>query len=187
MRSIGRWGVVALVVGVGVLGASRGARPAGRDALAPADAAADIAALRAEIEQLKGRLPDQSHVMKDVGYHFANLWFAGRAGNWPLAGFYLAETRSHLRWAVRVIPVRKTKAGDVDLRTILDGLERTVFADAQRAVEGKSPEAFARAYQAALAGCYSCHVASDKPFLRPHVPTEPEARIIDFAPAASGQ
>src|SRR6266568_2288679 len=33
--------------------------------------------------------PDQSHAMVDVGYHFANLWFAADKGNWPLAKYYL--------------------------------------------------------------------------------------------------
>ena len=63
---------------------------------------ADIAALKAEIERLKGMVPDQSHAMKDVAYHFTNLWFAGQKQNWPLADFYLSETRSHLHWAVRI-------------------------------------------------------------------------------------
>jgi hypothetical protein len=56
-----------------------------------------------------------------VGYHFANLSFAAERKNWPLADFYLAETRSHLRWAVRIIPVRKTRTGhDVELQGILE-------------------------------------------------------------------
>ena len=59
-----------------------------------------------DVTRLKSIATDQSHVMADVGYHFANLWFAGEKRNWPLAKFYLDETRSHLRWAVRVIPVR---------------------------------------------------------------------------------
>src|SRR6185369_13558026 len=79
-------------------------------------------ALPAEVERLKAVVPDQSHAMADVGYHFANLWFAGNKKNWPLAKFYLDETRSHLKWAVRIIPVRKTKAGDVDLRGILEAV-----------------------------------------------------------------
>jgi hypothetical protein len=44
--------------------------------------------------------------MKDA-YHFANLWFAGQKANWPLAEFYWSETRYHLRWAMRIVPVRK--------------------------------------------------------------------------------
>jgi len=45
--------------------------------------------------------------MADVGAHFTNLWFAGDHANWPLAQFCLDETKSHLRWAVRIIPKRK--------------------------------------------------------------------------------
>src|SRR5438093_6912557 len=67
----------------------------------PTDSTNEIAALRAEVNRLKGIVPDQSHAMKDVAYHFGNLWFAGQKTNWPLAEFYWSETRSHLRWAVR--------------------------------------------------------------------------------------
>ena len=88
-----------------------------------------IAALRAEIDQLKGKVPDQSHAMSDVGYHFANLWFAGEKKNWPLAKFYLDETRSHLNWAVRIIPVRKTRAGDLELKGILDAIDNTFLSE----------------------------------------------------------
>jgi hypothetical protein len=31
--------------------------------------------------------------MADVGYHFSNLWFAGRGRNWPLATYYYNEVR----------------------------------------------------------------------------------------------
>ena len=76
-----------------------------------ADSTNELATLKAEVERLKGLVPDQSHAMKDVGYHFANLWFAAEKKNWPLADFYASETRSHLRWAVRIIPVRKDPQG----------------------------------------------------------------------------
>ena len=32
-----------------------------------------------------------------------------------------------------------------------------------------------------LSGCYACHQASEKPFLRPRVPEAPEGRMIDFS------
>src|SRR5437867_12932811 len=108
---------------------------------------AELAALRAEVEVLKGKAPDQSHAMKDVGYHFANLWFAGQKQNWPLAKFYLDETRSHLRWAVRIIPVRKTKAGDVDLRGILEAVDNTMLSEIQKAIEKQEIKTFADTYK----------------------------------------
>ena len=152
--------------------------------LKPVSPTNEVAALRAEIEQLKGKVPDQSHAMKDVGYHFANLWFAGQQRNWQLARFYLDETRSHLRWAVRIIPVRKTKAGEVDLRGILESVDNTLLSEIQKAIEQQDVKRFGDTYRQSIEGCYSCHKASEKPYLRPQIPEQPEARIINFDPEA---
>ena len=147
------------------------------------DAGAEIAALKKEIELIKGKLPDQSHAMKDVAYHFTNLWFAGQKQNWPLAKFYLDETRSHLKWAVRIIPVRKVNGADLDLKAMLDGIDQTSLASLQKTIDAKNQADFSTAYQQTLNACYSCHAATGKPFLRLHLPEQPEARIIDFSPA----
>ena len=53
---------------------------------------AEVIVLRAEVDRLKGLIPSQSHAMADVGYHFANCWFAGQKKNWPLAQFNWEET-----------------------------------------------------------------------------------------------
>ena len=150
-----------------------------------ADEGTEIAKLKAEIDELKGRLPSQSHAMMDVGYHFSNLWFAGQGKNWPLAQFYLNETRSHLRWAVRIIPVRRIPGGEIDLRGLLEAVDSTGLAGIGKAIADKNGEAFTGAYRRTLDGCYSCHKASDKPYLRPRIPEQPESRIINFDPAAT--
>jgi hypothetical protein len=168
-----------------------GVTPAVRaqSAVAPSaagDQAADLARLKDEIERLKSLVPDQSHIMKDIAYHFSNLWFAGGAQNWPLAGFYLNETRSHLRWAVRVRPVRRTSTGELDLRPILDGFDRSLLTAVQKTIETRDPAGFAKTYRDALSGCLACHQAAEKPFLRPRVPDAPEDRMIEFSPSGSG-
>jgi hypothetical protein len=150
--------------------------------VAPADASLELAALKKEIEILKGKVPDQSHAMKDVAYHFTNLWFAGQKQNWPLAKFYCDETRAHLKWAVRIIPVRKIKGGELDLRPMLDALDQLVFTALSKTIEAKNLNDFSAAYRQSLDACYSCHAAAEKPFLRLHIPEQPEARIIEFAP-----
>jgi hypothetical protein len=142
-----------------------------------------IAALQAEVNRLKGLVPDQSHAMKDVGYHFANLWFAGKNANWPLADFYWAETRSHLRWAVRIIPVRKDPQGnEIRLQEILDPIEKSSLEGIHGAISEKDTEKFSNAYRQMMESCYSCHLAAGKPFLKLHIPAEPEAPIINFEP-----
>jgi hypothetical protein len=86
----------------------------------------DMTALKAEVDRLKGMVPDQSHVMADVGLHYSNLWFAGEQENWPLAQFCFDETRSHLHWAVRIIPVRKNLKGEeIRLTEILGAIDGT--------------------------------------------------------------
>jgi hypothetical protein len=127
------------------------------------DDGAEIAQLKAEIEQLKGGVPSQSHALLDVDYHFTNLSFAGQSKNWPLAQFYLNETRSHVCWAVRVIPVRRIPGGEVDLRGLLEAVDTTGLTEIGKAIADKNSEGFTGAYRHTLKACYSCHKASDKP------------------------
>ncbi len=150
--------------------------------VAKAQPAAAIPA--AELEAIKGKLTDQSHVMQDVGYHFTNLWFAAEKQNWPLAKFYNDETLSHLHWAVRIIPVRKDLAGaDIKLEDILQAFENGPWKQMQDAITAQDGVAFEKAYRFTIETCYSCHKAADKPYLRPQIPTAPAATIINFEPS----
>jgi len=141
--------------------------------------------LASQVKALKELVPDQAHIMADVGNHFTNLWFAGKAENWPLADFYLGETKSHLKWAVRAKPIRKDDAGrDVNLPGILEAFENSQLTQLKQAVDHKDMAAFERVYKESLTICYACHVASSKPYLRPQIPTKPESAIINFDPKA---
>jgi hypothetical protein len=165
-----------------LLGATCGAGllRAAQDAKAPAD---ELAPLKAELARLKGLAPDQAHAMADVGYHFGQLWFAGQAENWPLAQFYSDETRSHLRWAVRIIPVRKDAEGrEIDLAGILAGLETSTLKELAEAIKAKDKGRFSTAYTAQIAACMACHKASNKPYLRLRIPEKPEGSLMEFRP-----
>jgi hypothetical protein len=97
-----------------------------------------LASLQAEVERLKQVVPDQSHAMSDVDYHFANLWFAGKAENWPLADFYWKESMAHMKWAVRIIPVRKDNAGkEVKLEDILKSIENSPYTQMGEVIKQK--------------------------------------------------
>jgi hypothetical protein len=164
------------------------AAAAGCDQAAPAaahEAAKGADDLAAQVKALTELVPDQAHIMADVGYHFTNLWFAGNAKNWPLADFYLGETKSHLRWAVRAKPIRKDNAGrDINLTNILEAFENSQLTKLKQAVDRKDKPAFETVYKESLTICYACHKASDKPYLRPQVPTKPDSGIINFDPNA---
>lgn len=148
--------------------------------------APDLAAMQADIAHLKEVIPSQSHTMTDVGFQFANLWFAGQKKNWPLADFYLNEARQHIRWTIRIRPVRKDPAGNsVDLNPIFDSINDGILNKLKQSIDNKDVAQFEAAYKQTLAGCYSCHQASGKPYLHPVVPTEPPQTIIKFEPDAA--
>lgn len=149
--------------------------------------AVDLDALRAEVEALRGSLPSQSHTMADVEFHFANLWFAGKNGNWPLATFYLNETRSHLNWTVRIRPVRRVSTGEFDLRPMLASVEASGLAGIKQAIDDEDADAFDAAYRAMMGQCYACHVAAEKPFLEPHIPETPPSPMMNHPLAAAAR
>jgi hypothetical protein len=135
---------------------------------------------------LEDLLPSQSHMMADVGDHFTNLWFAGTAENWALADFYLSETKSHLHWAVRRIPIRKDNRGqDVNLVNILEAFENSQLTQLKQAIDRKTRAGFETVYKESLTVCYSCHKAADKPYLRPQIPSQPASSIMNFDPKAN--
>jgi len=147
--------------------------------------ASDIAAMQADIAHLKEVVPSQSHSMTDVGYQFACLWFAGKENNWPLAAFFLNEASQHIRWTIRIRPIRKDLEGyQVDLKGIYDSIDNSVIARLRQAIDKKDGAEFAAAYKDTLVQCYSCHKASGKPYLHPTVPTVPPQTIINFDPNA---
>jgi hypothetical protein len=180
--------VVTLFVG-GLLGIALGSRGSGLRADAkehPASKSSEIAALKAEIQAIKDRLPDQAHAMQDVANQFTNVWFAENHRHWELANFYLGETRSHLRWAVRIIPKRKDKSGrDVDLVSILQSFENGALKQVEEAIKSRNDDRFVAAYKFSLENCYACHKASDKPYLHPKIPAAPAVQIINFDPNAT--
>jgi len=181
--------VAAIFIGITASFAVLRSQTAARPPAAPAstksaEATNELTALRAEVNRLKGMAPDQSHAMKDVAYHFGNLWFAGQKTNWPLAEFYWSETRSHLRWAVRIIPVRKDPQGnEIRLGEILDPIDKTSLQQVGDAIKAKDSAKFVESYKQMLDSCYACHLAAGKPFLRLQIPQQPEAQIIRFDPA----
>jgi hypothetical protein len=179
--------VLAFVLGVlfGSIALSLMSRPTlAGEAPPPPDAKpVDIIALKADVERLKGLATDQSHVMADVAYHYSNLWFAGQKENWPLAQFYVDEVRAHLRWAVRVIPVRKDPKGvEIKLADVLSPIEAGNLESLRKCIADKDKAQFEIAYRQMMGSCYACHLIVGKPYLRLQVPEHPESPMINMSP-----
>jgi hypothetical protein len=159
-------------------GSSIAAEQAGAAAPLP-----DLASLQQQIEDLKRLLPGQAHVMADVEHHFSNLWYAAHAQNWPLATFYMNESRFRIGWAVRLRPVRPLPGGaEIDLRPLFARIEQSAYADLKMALDKHDVPAFETAYKKGLNECYDCHRAIDKAFLRPEIPRAPGTSLIAVEP-----
>ena len=175
-------GAVAACGGAGT-GQAQATPPGPAQAALSAD---DLAALKADVEMLKGKAPSASVAMADVGFHFTNLWFAGQAGNWPLANYYYSEARNHIRWLIRIVPNPKGPDGmPVDVKGIFDGLDTSTFADLKKVIDQKDAGKFPAAYRTTLESCYQCHKAVGRPYLRLMVPKTAPQPIINLDPAAT--
>jgi len=167
-------------------GAACQTSPASPPPAASAAAADEIAALKADIEVLKGKAPSASVAMADVGFHFSSLWFAGQAGNWPLATYYYNEGRNHVRWLIRINPMPKGPDGmPVDVQSIFDAIDTTTFAELKAVIDKKDRKQFETAYRNVLESCYQCHKAVGRPYLRPMVPRALPQTIINLDSAAN--
>jgi len=168
---------------LGVFLATSSGRPV---TLAQQNSQPSPATLQADIARLKDLEPPHSHPMVEVGMFAANLWFAGQKQNWPLAAYYLNETRNRIRWEVHLNPGPKGADGNpVDMQAIFDGIDNGTLPVVRKAIEMKDSKQFAVAYKNMLEDCYSCHKAAARPYLRPMVPVSGAQPIINLDPAAS--
>lgn len=139
--------------------------------------------LQAEVERLRSIMPGQAFAMTQIAYNFSNLWFAAQAENWPLAQFYLNETRVRLRWAIRIQPARRlANGGQLELEPIVAALENDQMATIASAITAGDRSRFTPAYEGMMQGCQACHVASEKPYLKLQIPTAPAEPLLDFTP-----
>ena len=163
--------IFGLIVGATLFGSSSaGTAPAAPTA--PVPAAVDDA----EMSQLQARV-----AMVAVDYHASNLWFAGKAENWPLADYYWKQTLSHIRLSVQLkgTPDRPGQPGNqARLADIARAIETSPNTQVGAAIERKDLRGFLVSYRTLLEGCYSCHKAADLPFLRPRMPAPPASSII---------
>jgi len=153
----------------------------------PAAGFAQEASLQEQVDALKQKVADldnvsvrsQSHMMMDVEFQFANLWFAAKHEQWDLAAFFMRETQSHIAWTVRVRPVRNVSGGGtVELKPLQQAIEQGGLAPIKAALEMKDGKAFRKAYEDTLPLCQGCHQASGLGYLVPHIPKHPPSTTM---------
>jgi hypothetical protein len=104
--------------------------------------------------------PGLGEIMALQQMRHIKLWFAGSAGNWPLADYEIDELKDGF--------------ADVNQRLGGDTVEKAVgaqIAALEKAVEAKDRAAFASAFDKLTAGCNSCHHTLDHAFIVIQRPT----------------
>jgi hypothetical protein len=115
--------------------------------------------------------PGLGEIMTLQQLRHIKLWFAGRAGNWPLADYELGELNEGFE------DVGKLLGGD-----IVDKNVGAALQDLQKIVDAKNAGAFAAAYDRVSAGCNNCHRALDHSFIAIQRPTLLPYSDQNFAP-----
>jgi hypothetical protein len=91
----------------------------------------------------------------------AKLGLAVQAGNWPLAGYALAE----LREAFAGIAKAKPKFMGLPVGDLADAALGQPMNAAETAIRQKDPAKFAAAYDQLTLGCNACHTTLNHPFV----------------------
>ncbi|MGA2893194.1 MAG: cytochrome family protein [Xanthobacteraceae bacterium] len=91
----------------------------------------------------------------------AKLGLAGRAANWPLAGYALVEIRQTFASIVKAQPrFRGLPVGELAEAALGEPM-RAVDA----AIKQRDPQKFTAAYDQLTQGCNACHATLDHPFV----------------------
>ena len=125
----------------------------------------------ANAEEVSSAQPDIGDIMMFQQERHLKLWFAGHAGNWPLADYEIG----------------KLKDGFDDLDKLLGGdtVGKAVgapIAAVEKAIESKDTGSFARAFDQLTAGCNSCHHTLDHAFIAIQRPSVSPYGNQNFAP-----
>jgi hypothetical protein len=115
------------------------------------DAAKPIGAATPESEPYS---PGLGEIMALQQMRHIKIWFAGHAGNWPLADYEIGELKEGFD------DVSKLLGGD-----IVDKHVGAPISALEKAIAGKDRAAFTVAFDALSAGCNGCHHALDHGFI----------------------
>jgi hypothetical protein len=74
---------------------------------------------------------------------------------------------------------------EIKLQEILQAVENSPLKQLEESIKAQDREKFIAAYEFMLTSCYSCHKASDKPYLRPRIPDHPASAMMNFDPHAT--
>ena len=125
-------------------------------------------------------VPGLGEIMALQQMRHAKLWLAGSGGNWDLAGYELDELREGFEDASSQHP---TNDG-VPIAAMIKSLTPGPLDAVAKAVEAKSPAAFAKAFDSLTSACNACHRGAKHGFIRIKRPDASAFPNQDFGPGS---
>jgi len=102
--------------------------------------------------------PGLGEIMSVNQMRHAKLWFAGEAGNWPLAAYEVDELSEGFDDVVRLHPTHKDSPQP--LRDLVPELIDAPLAQLRGAIDARDKRRFEGAFDALTAACNACHQAT---------------------------
>lgn len=103
-------------------------------------------------------VPGLGEIMAATQMRHLKLWFAGEAGNWPLAAYEVDELEEGFADAMRYHP--RHKDAPRPLTEVIPEFTTAPIAALRAAIAARDRARFVAAYDALTDGCNGCHVAS---------------------------
>jgi hypothetical protein len=134
--------------------------------------------LAAQAQPKEPFTPGLGEIMTLQQMRHLKLWFAGQAGNWPLADYELDELKEGYEDIVKYFPTKD----DVPTGPMASAIIEKEVAELNKAIEAKDRKQFAAAFEKLTASCNACHQSSKKPFIVVQRPTANPYANQSFAP-----
>ena len=122
--------------------------------------------------------PGLGEIMTLQQMRHLKLWYAGQAGNWPLAGYELDELKEGFEDIVKYQPTHD----DVPIGAMATAAIEGEVAALNKAIEAKDRKQFAVAFDKVTAACNAGHHASKHAFIVIRRPAANPYANQSFAP-----
>jgi len=124
------------------------------------------------------RGPGLGEIMSLQQMRHSKLWFAGSAGNWPLADYELDELKEGFDDVRKLFPTHE----GVRLTPLLDVVAKAAMPDLAKAIAAQDGAKFTAAFDVLTAACNSCHQAAKRAFIVIQRPASQPYGNQSFAP-----
>jgi len=123
--------------------------------------------------------PGLGEIMTLQQMRHLKLWYAGQAGNWPLADYELDELKEGFEDIVKYHPTHDDAPTGTMASAVIDG----EIAALAKAIAAKDRKPFAAGFDKLTAACNACHQSTKHAFIVIQRPTASPYANQAFAPA----